>query len=762
MLSEYSFHDICVTWLSNYLLHSTLIILILASLVRIFRTYLVTMRGLIWRTALVGGALTATFQTLVPAIHYGPQISLPAFLDSQPVEIGFTDRRDDSRFYRWQSTSTTIANSGPHLGSSQQFEGGLPIEQGDSSQSIRNIDRLVLPILLGILALAAVTTAFRISCDWIRLRRVELHAVPIRSGQWRQLVETLGPKIGLRRVIQLFRSSKLQCPLAAGCFRYRILLPDRIAKDLNQRQAGALVAHELAHLSKRDPFWSLISEIICGLLFFQPLNFWVRRQLRMATEFDADRTAAELLNDPVGVARTLVNLSEWMTQSTTKGQLVSPVLSVGMAGNRSLLRERVESLLDQRLQTRGISPRLRRFSIAGTVSVVILMAVASPRTVSGLTMDVSSSNAQVSGPNPTEIAPPSESATLEFAVSDAHEHKPGTESETLTNPIAVPKELHNFCGQLIGRLVSKDIEAGRFVVTVDHVSRVWRNNKADNPKSAVGKTFVVDSVFGKWLDVLLILRAGDTLEFEARHLTGDSLSFLGENLRKTAPVDLANFPQPPEGFRGFHGMIVGKVLKKNDSLGDMIIHVTRIPEVANDNAASIPTASVGKPIMIAGIYGEMLKPFQKIKVGDTVRAQINHRSPQSDHFSLDNTLETISPNQQAQQTTDKILLPEGMHGFRGILVGQLLNKDVEKGTLLFQAERAKRVWKQNRAQNLQSAKGRAIAVRGISGEFLDVLLLLNRGDRFEVEAFHNGGNHLDFVGEWLKKIAPEDSSIAEP
>jgi hypothetical protein len=44
----------------------------------------------------------------------------------------------------------------------------------------------------------------------------------------------------------------------------------------------------------------------------------------------------------------------------------------------------------------------------------------------------------------------------------------------------------------------------------------------------------VEGVFGKFLDVLLVVKAGDAVEIEARHVKGDNLQFLGETLKKVS------------------------------------------------------------------------------------------------------------------------------------------------------------------------------------------------------------------------------------
>ena len=86
----------------------------------------------------------------------------------------------------------------------------------------------------------------------------------------------------------------------------------------------------------------------------------------------------------------------------------------------------------------------------------------------------------------------------------------------------LPDGIEQFNGMLVGRLAAKDVERGTFVVQVDAVSRVWRNSKAKDPKSVVGKSVEIGGVFGKFLDVLIVMRKGETIEFECKH-DGDGL-----------------------------------------------------------------------------------------------------------------------------------------------------------------------------------------------------------------------------------------------
>jgi hypothetical protein len=190
-----------------------------------------------------------------------------------------------------------------------------------------------------------------------------------------------------------------------------------------------------------------------------------------------------------------------------------------------------------------------------------------------------------------------------------------------------------FNGMLVGRLVSKDVEKGQFTVTVDRVSRVWRNSRAENPKSLVGKTVTVGNVTGKWLDVLLLVKKGETLEFECRHDGGEQMTFPGEMMRKVAAVKPGEYPEIPEGFRGFNGAIIATVVKKDAEMLELIVKADKLKGVWDENRAKEPESIVGKRLILAGFWNRR-EAFNDLKVGDRIDVGIEHISVRSDHVSV--------------------------------------------------------------------------------------------------------------------------------
>lgn len=316
---------------------------------------------------------------------------------------------------------------------------------------------------------------------------------------------------------------------------------------------------------------------------------------------------------------------------------------------------------------------------------------------------------------------------------------------------ALPESAERFNGMLVGRLVKKDVERGTFIINVDTVPRVWRNSKAKDPGSLVGKNISVDGVSGKWLDALLLVKEGETLECEARHDAGRGLTFPGELLRKVAPFQPEDYPILPEAFRGFNGAISGRIVKKSGELMEVILEVDRVLDTWKDNDAREAESIVGKRIMLGGFW-QRKEAYHRLKVGDHIEVGVKHLGRQSNHVSVAEFVRQGQPEGNAPSKSSDAAFPA--RGFMGALVGQLIEKDVEKGTLVLQVDAVPRVWKNNKAAHPKALIGQKVEIEGIANRLLDVLLTTQVGETLEVAARHDNGTRLTFPGELFRKVAP--------
>ncbi|MCO6453933.1 MAG: M56 family metallopeptidase [Pirellulaceae bacterium] len=625
-----------------------------------------------------------------------------------------------------------------------------------------------LAIVVLWLAVAAVGLC-RLAIQWTELRRIRRRAIAIVDAGLLQEAERLRTRFGIRSSVTLLASPRAQVPLAAGIVRPFILLPTHPGAG---EAASAMLAHELAHIASRDALWNLLLQVVCRLFFFQPLNGMVRNSIRCEMDFQADFMAVHVLGEQASLVHCL-----YSTGRRLSGQRTSPsqafALASGMALFQSALGQRIEAILNTEPGTKGPRSLTRAALFLMTLFCVIFVALIAPRAVSEAAL---SSHPILSDRNPMlqrTIAPLLVLAGMNVAVTAEEPKTPAAGSQTQaavlkTTPDELPEGIRRFNGMLVGRVAAKDVEQGTFTVLVDAVPRVWENSRAEDPRSIVGKTVKVSGVFGKFLDVLVVVRIGETLEFECKY-DGDGLVFPGELLRKVAPYDPADYPVLPEAFRGFQGQVAAEILQKDPETFELIIRVDRVLKTWEGNSAREPRAIEGKTLMLAGFWNRR-DAYHDLKVGDRIDAGMRHIGPRSDHLSVAQDVRKIASrrddtrDKEEPRPTRRDGSPDDgvrrerqeqrdpLPGFRGMLVGRLIEKDIERGTFTITVDAVPRVWENNRSANPKALIGRNVTAEGVNGRLIDALVVAKVGDTVEFGALHDEGPRIR-VGEILQKVA---------
>ena len=147
------------------------------------------------------------------------------------------------------------------------------------------------------------------------------------------LQEILGPAADR---VTLSCSRTLRVPVA---FAREICLPVRALRELPNDELRALLAHEAAHVVRRDAAWLMIAAAVRALGWWQPLNLVAAARLRLAMELCCDERAAAEPPQRAALARCLIKVAEWNLRDD------GAVLAT-MASRGSALRRRLESLLD--------------------------------------------------------------------------------------------------------------------------------------------------------------------------------------------------------------------------------------------------------------------------------------------------------------------------------------------------------------------------------------------------------------------------------
>ena len=336
-----------LAWLLTYLIHST-VLLGVAWLVTRRRRLEPAASDLLWKVALLASLVTGTIQSRL-------ELSTPAAV-TLPVA----------------TLPQAAPLNQPAAPASDAGKPGVqpPVRQATGA-SVSRAPSLPLVVVLLWGAIALGSSLYYVARRLILVGRLADRRT-VSDGPLAATLAELQRTAGYRRRVHLTMARTISSPVALGLSE--ICVPE-LALDLGSEQQRSMLAHELAHLARRDSLWLAGASLIERCFFFQPLNRLARRELETTAEYLSDEWAMRKTGSPVALAKCLATVAEWIQASP----LGVPV--AGLAERRSLLVSRISRLLEGRLPH---SPASRRgWAVAAALGVAVTIAAA-PRVSQGV------------------------------------------------------------------------------------------------------------------------------------------------------------------------------------------------------------------------------------------------------------------------------------------------------------------------------------------------------------------------------------------
>jgi len=199
-----------------------------------------------------------------------------------------------------------------------------------------------------------------------RLRREGLFLV---ETEWQERMAGLSERLALSRPVALFQSALVYAPVAIGYLKPVVLLPVGLLNQLSPAEVEAVLAHELAHIARRDWVFNLLQAFIESVFYFHPAVWWMSGIVRREREDCCDDTAVALCGSPLHYAKALLRVQEMAVSATVTG------LALGLDGGtaapaarrRMLLLERVRRILNQ--------PQHKSHNMEKSVATAVLLAL---------------------------------------------------------------------------------------------------------------------------------------------------------------------------------------------------------------------------------------------------------------------------------------------------------------------------------------------------------------------------------------------------
>jgi TonB family protein len=169
----------------------------------------------------------------------------------------------------------------------------------------------------------------------LRLRRMLAEATPEHVPAAAGAAAALGVDPA---AVDIRSHPEARVPFTAGVFRPVILTPPDW-RDWPEPKLVSVLAHELAHVARRDWFFARAASLNRCLFWFHPLAWWLDRKLASLAEESADQAALAVVGDRKSYAGAIIDFALAM-----QGKQLQPMEATAMARSTKVGR-RVERIL---------------------------------------------------------------------------------------------------------------------------------------------------------------------------------------------------------------------------------------------------------------------------------------------------------------------------------------------------------------------------------------------------------------------------------
>lgn len=201
--------------------------------------------------------------------------------------------------------------------------------------------------------------------SWRRSRRLLATGKEIRDEALLAARRALCDRMGVRPEPALLTTEELACPVLVGIGAPAVLLPASFPADFDAAQLRLMLAHELAHLKRRDLLWAWLPNLGRLLFFFHPLVWMAEREWRLAQEMACDEQALLATGAcPQQYGTLLLEIIGQVQRDCPSG-----LLAISVAGSYATVRRRLEAI--QRHRSASLpGSRALQFRLAASMLLV--------------------------------------------------------------------------------------------------------------------------------------------------------------------------------------------------------------------------------------------------------------------------------------------------------------------------------------------------------------------------------------------------------
>lgn len=159
-------------------------------------------------------------------------------------------------------------------------------------------------------ALIASLAIVRVGWGFLHVWALRRNSVAIEIADLNPQLQSTIRELSRGRAVVVCKSDHVRTPTAIGFLKPMIVVPSWTWEELSAPELSAVLAHEFAHLRRRDDWTNLAQKIVRAVFFFHPAVWWIENRLSLEREMACDDAVLARTSDPRGYAECLISLAE--------------------------------------------------------------------------------------------------------------------------------------------------------------------------------------------------------------------------------------------------------------------------------------------------------------------------------------------------------------------------------------------------------------------------------------------------------------------
>lgn len=232
------------------------------------------------------------------------------------------------------------------------------------------IGKFLTPAFLITASLAVLKAVFSWTTLW-KYRAQYGYATPEQYPELLGIVTELSERLQIRVPKVIITPFSFGQSFTCGFTRPEIVLSKGVLDAVDVEELEAIVAHELAHVSRFDSLTNWLTVFLRDVIFFVPVSYWIFNQYTEQKEMAADDLTIELTHKPLAFAQALIKVWKISPRSIwykVRMDNLSP--NPGLVKKGGLLEVRIQRILDGPVAVIGRQP-----SVAIVVPVVLVVII---------------------------------------------------------------------------------------------------------------------------------------------------------------------------------------------------------------------------------------------------------------------------------------------------------------------------------------------------------------------------------------------------